>query len=78
MLLKSTSLFSKGRQHETKTGNVFVKMTPTIAQQILFNTATSDDAIFTACSTHIDNMSKSPNPSEYDYMTGWPPSFEDE
>ena len=53
-------------------------MTPTIAQQILFNTATSDDAIFTAYSTHIDNMSKSPNPSEYDYMTGWPPSFEDE
>lgn len=62
----------------TKTGNVFVKMTPTIAQQILFNTATSDDAIFTACSIHIDNMSKSPNPSEYDYTTGWPPSFEDE
>lgn len=62
----------------TKTGNVSVKMTPAIARQILFNTATSDDAIFTACSIHIDNMSKSPNPSEYDYMTGWPPSFEDE
>jgi spermidine/putrescine-binding protein len=57
---------------------VFVSMTPVLAQQIFFNTAMSDAAIFQAAEIHRVNMENSTTPGDYDYFSGWPLSFEDE
>lgn len=57
-------------------GGEFVTMTPQFAQAIFQTSAVSDIAIFTAAETHKAMMNASPNPTTYDYSSGWPPTYE--
>jgi hypothetical protein len=54
----------------------FVLMTPTLAVQIFQASAASDIAIFTVAETHKAQMNASSNPVNYDFSTGWPPTYE--
>ena len=53
----------------------FVPMTPTLAGQIFAATATNDQAIFTRAEIHKATMMASPDPTMYDYSTGWPLTY---
>jgi Domain of unknown function (DUF4376) len=53
----------------------FVLMTPTLAMQIFQATGAQDMAIFARAEQHRAAMMASPNPSAYDYSTGWPLTF---
>lgn len=57
---------------------VFVEMTPALAQGIFQATAASDAAIFAVAENHRIAMEASPDPSGYDFSTGWPVSIEEE
>lgn len=50
----------------------FVLMTPTLAQQIFTAVAASDMVIFAKAEEHKANMNASPDPTSYNYLTGWP------
>jgi len=51
---------------------VFIPMTPQLAIQIFQSAAASDIAIFSAAEQKKLEMLASSNPTEYDYMSGWP------
>lgn len=55
----------------------FVIMTQTLANQIFGAAALSDIAIFTTAETHRANLSASSSPSLYNFMAGWPQSYEE-
>lgn len=63
-----------GIMWKTMTDN-FVQMTPTLAMQIFQSVAAQDMAIFARAEQHRAAMMASPNPSTYDYSTGWPVTF---
>lgn len=50
----------------------FVAMTPTLAGQIFQTAAVSDMTLFGAAEAKNAAMLASENPSEYDYLSGWP------
>ncbi len=56
-------------------GNNFVLMTPTLAQQIFQATGTQDMQIFAVAEQHRAQMMAAANPTTYNFMTGWPPTF---
>jgi hypothetical protein len=73
-LLLLGSNIPDGLQWKTMDGS-FILVTPLLAQQI-FNAATlSDLAIFTAGELHKIAMLASPDPANYNYLTGWPLIF---
>lgn len=53
----------------------FVLMTPALAMQIFQATGAQDMAIFAKAEFHRTAMIASPNPTTYDYSTGWPATF---
>lgn len=59
-----------GLQWKTMDGS-FVTMTTTLAQQILYAGAASDQAIFAAAEIHKAAMEASADPSAYDFSGGW-------
>lgn len=63
-----------GLQWKTVDGS-FVTMTPQLAGQVLAAAAASDQAVFTAAEMHRAAMEASPDPSAYDFSTGWPAIF---
>lgn len=63
-----------GLQWKTMDGS-FVTMTRTLAGQILAAGAASDTAIFAAAEDHKAALEACENPSDYDYLTGWPKIF---
>jgi hypothetical protein len=54
----------------------FVEMTPTLAVQLFQSSAASDMAIFAVAEYHKAAMILAPNPDTYNYLTGWPPTYE--
>lgn len=59
---------------KTMTGE-FVQMTPQLAQQIFQAVAAQDIALFTIAEQHRAAMLAAENPCDYNYNTGWPPTF---
>lgn len=53
----------------------FVTMTPTLAGQIFQATAASDMAVFVAAELHLANLKASADPSNYDWLSGWPATY---
>lgn len=56
-------------------GGGFVQMTPSLAQQIFMATGSQDMAIFTRAEQHRAAMMAAPDPTAYDFSTGWPLTF---
>lgn len=56
-------------------GGSFVQMTPTLAGQIFQAIGGQDMAIFGKAEQHKAAMLAAPNPSAYDFLTGWPVTF---
>lgn len=56
-------------------GGSFVEMTPALAQAIFSASVIQDMAIFTVAETHKAQMMASLTPAEYDFSTGWPPTY---
>jgi hypothetical protein len=56
-------------------GGSFVTMTPVLAGQIFQTTAANDVAIFTRAERHRALMMGTPNPTAYNFLGGWPPTF---
>lgn len=65
-----------GLQWKTMDGS-FVAMTQALAGQILAASAAADNAIFAAAEAHIAAVQKAPDPTDYDFSSGWPSSFGD-
>ena len=61
----------------TRTGSVFVTMTPSLAGSIFQAVMVSDSAIFNAAEQHRKALEASTTPETYNVLTGWPVSFED-
>ena len=61
----------------TRTGSVFVTMTPSLAGSIFQAVMASDSAIFSAAEKHRKALEASTTPETYNVLTGWPVSFED-
>lgn len=55
--------------------DTFVLMTPALAIGIFQATGAQDMAIFARAEFHRAMMNASPNPTTYDFSTGWPPTF---
>jgi hypothetical protein len=55
--------------------DTFIQMTPALAVGIFQATGAQDMAIFARAEYHRAMMNASPNPSTYDYSTGWPLTF---
>lgn len=53
----------------------FVLMTPTLASQIFQTAAASDAALFTVAEQKRAEMTISPNPANYNYLTAWPITY---
>lgn len=53
----------------------FVPMTPALAQAIFAAGAAQDQAIFTTAEAHNSAMLEYEDPSQYDYLVGWPTSY---
>ena len=56
-------------------GGEFVQMTPTLAGQIFQSCAAQDMGTFAIAEHHKATMLTLPDPSQYDYSTGWPKIF---
>lgn len=56
-------------------GGGFVLMTPTLAMQIFMSVAASDQAIFAKAEYHKSQMLLQADPSNYNYLSGWPLTF---
>ena len=61
----------------TRTGSVFVTMTPSLAGSIFQAVMASDSAIFGAAEKHRKALEASATPETYNVLIGWPVSFED-
>jgi len=61
-------------QWKTMDGS-FVTMTPAIASAIFQATAALDMAVFANAEMHLAGARAAPEPSAYDYSTGWPSAF---
>lgn len=55
--------------------DTFVLMTPSLAVGIFQAIGAQDMAIFARAEFHRAMMNASPNPTTYDFSTGWPPTF---
>jgi hypothetical protein len=64
----------QGVQWKTMAGT-FVTMTPTLAGQIFQATAARDMAVFAAAEAHRAGVMTAPDPSAYNWQTGWPASY---
>ena len=53
----------------------FVVMTPTLAMQIFGATAAQDVTLFTVAEQHRAQMMAAENPTDYNFMNGWPLTF---
>ena len=65
-----------GLMWKTMSGE-FVNMTQTLAQQVFGTAVQSDQAIFAKAEYHRAQMTTSANPESYDFMVGWPLTFEE-
>ena len=61
----------------TRTGSVFIAMTPSLATSIFQSAMQSDSAVFSAAESHRIALEASATPEGYNLATGWPASFED-
>lgn len=55
----------------------FVPMTPALASEIFVATAALDQAIFDNAEVHRLAMKALPDPSYYDFFTGWPECYQE-
>lgn len=69
-------LMPTGLQWKTLSGD-FVEMTPDLARQILQAGSLSDQAIFAVARSHEVAMRVSESPANYDFSSGWPPTYLD-
>ena len=63
-----------GVQWKTMSGS-FVTMTPTLAGQIFQATAARDMAVFAVAEQHRLGVWAAPDPTAYNWQTGWPAGF---